>query len=155
MSWFTASAAKPGRGGNTDALAELDESPASCHLNRRRLFLIGDRLPSYLVSSKVSDLHHTLSRNSAQCRDPGKKMRSRLKCQKTQNPPERRVDAFPVWLLPIGSRIRFRAPPCPGRQVGMGVDPTLDAYTNNIPIRRENQAQCAFTSEALSSDVFS
>jgi hypothetical protein len=39
--------------------------------------------------------------------------------------------------LPFG-RIPFREPPCPGRQVGEGVSPTLDAGPNITLWRLEN-----------------
>jgi hypothetical protein len=47
--------------------------------------------------------------------------------QKTRNPPERRADDDPVWLLPERSHIRLRVSTLPGRQVGMGVGPFLNA----------------------------
>jgi len=46
--------------------------------------------------------------------------------QKPQNPPKRRADECPAWLLPIKSHNRFRISTLPGRQVDMGVSPTLD-----------------------------
>ena len=54
--------------------------------------------------------------------------------EKTRNPPS--VSRGGLTLarpvsLPTG-RIPFREPPCPGRQVGEGVNPTLDAVPNII-----------------------
>ena len=49
--------------------------------------------------------------------------------QKTKNPPfHGRADAYP-FVCPRRDHIRFRDPPCPGRQVGVGVDPSLNVAT--------------------------
>ena len=58
--------------------------------------------------------------------------------EKTRNPPSVSRGgltlARPV-LLPTG-RIPFQEPPCPGRQVGEGVSPTLDAVPNIMQRRQ-------------------
>ena len=53
------------------------------------------------------------------------------------HPPQRLLQNFPdtTVSLPTG-RIPFREPPCPGRQVGEGVNPTLDAVPNIMQRRQ-------------------